>query len=117
MMASHCAMAVTARRVTLRPLLFYLASAQDKTAEYGCTLVPWYSKEDRPKGLFARQAIPMVWDYAEVNPLCDIGGGFSASVGIVAGALAGCAATGPGATALQVDAVQSNFAPATVIST
>ncbi len=95
----------------------YLASAQDKTAEYGCTLVPWYSKEDRPKGLFARQAIPMVWDYAEVNPLCDIGGSFSASVGIVAGALAGCAAAGPTATASQVDAVQSNFAHATVVST
>ena len=70
----------------------YLAFAQDKTAEYGCTIVPWYSKEDRPKGLFARQAIPMVWDFAEVNPLGKIGGSFSASVGIVAGALAGCAA-------------------------
>ena len=52
----------------------YLAMAQDKVAEYGCTIVPWYTKEDRPKGLFARQGIPMVWDYAEVNPLGDIGG-------------------------------------------
>ncbi|OAI22055.1 hypothetical protein A1351_20690 [Methylosinus sp. R-45379] len=95
----------------------YLASAQDKTAEYGCTIVPWYSKEDRPKGLFARQAIPMVWDYAEVNPLCDIGGSFSASVGIVAGALAGCAATGAVAQATQVDAVRSNLARDAVVST
>ena len=46
----------------------YLAFSLDKTAEYGCTAVPWYAKEDRPKGLFARQAIPMVWDFAEVNP-------------------------------------------------
>jgi putative DNA methylase len=53
-----------------------LAFGADKTAEYGCTIVPWYAKEDRPKGLFARQAIPMVWDYAEVNPLADIGGTF-----------------------------------------
>ena len=43
----------------------YLAMAEDKAAEYGCTIVPWYAKEDRPKGLFARHAIPMVWDYAE----------------------------------------------------
>lgn len=95
----------------------YLASAQDKTAEYSCTIVPWYSKEDRPKGLFARQAIPMVWDYAEVNPLYDIGGSFSASVGIVAGTLAGCAAGGEVATASQADAVHLNVAADTVVST
>ncbi len=68
----------------------YLAFAVDKSAEYGCTIVPWYSKEDRPKGLFARQAIPMVWDFAEVNPLCGIGGSLEASVAIVAQALNGC---------------------------
>jgi putative DNA methylase len=95
----------------------YLAFAQDKAAEYGCTIVPWYSKEDRPKGLFARHAIPMVWDFAEVNPLCDIGGSFSASVGIVAGALAGCVATGPKATASQIDAVRSDLAQDAVVST
>lgn len=95
----------------------YLAFAQDKTAEYGCTLVPWYNKEDRPKGLFARHAIPMVWDYAEVNPLSDIGGSFSASVGIVAGALAGCAADGPPGRASQGDAVRSSLVDGTVVST
>lgn len=68
----------------------YLAFAMDKASEYGCTIVPWYAKEDRPKGLFARQAIPMVWDFAEVNPLCGIGGSFGASVIIVAQALEGC---------------------------
>jgi putative DNA methylase len=61
----------------------YLAFCLDKHAEYGCTLVPWYAKEDRPKGLFARQAIPMVWDYAEVNPFANVGGAFSRSVQIV----------------------------------
>jgi putative DNA methylase len=51
-------------------------------------------KEDRPKGIFARQAIPMVWDFAEINPLGSIGGTFLASTRIVAdaseGAPAGC---------------------------
>lgn len=68
----------------------FLSFSLDKAAEYGCTIVPWYAKEDRPKGLFARQAIPMVWDYAEVNPLADIGGSFEPSVKIVAGSLSGC---------------------------
>jgi putative DNA methylase len=95
----------------------YLAFAADKAAEYGCTIVPWYAKEDRPKGLFARQAIPMVWDYAEVNPLSDIGGSLSASVGIVAGALSGCAASGHPANAVQGDAVRIALAEGAVVST
>ncbi len=96
-----------------------LAFSIDKTAEYGCTIVPWYAKEDRPKGLFARQAIPMVWDYAEVNPLGDIGGGFSGSVKIVAGALDGCAAGGPAPVVRQLDAVVHGLSEGTcaVVST
>jgi putative DNA methylase len=86
-----------------------LAFSVDKTAEYGCTIVPWYAKEDRPKGLFARQAIPMVWDYAEVNPLADIGGTFAASVQIVAGALGGCAVGGAAAEVRHLDAVAQAF--------
>ena len=95
----------------------YLAFAVDKTAEYGCTIVPWYTKEDRPKGLFARHAIPMVWDFAEVNSLGTIGGTYLASAEIIAGALAGCAADGPPATADQLDAVQALGSSHSVIST
>ncbi len=86
-------------------IAMFLAFSVDKTAEYGCKCVPWYSKEDRPKGLFARQAIPMVWDFAEVNPLTEIGGTFSASVNIVAGALQGCAPSGESPVVRQLDAV------------
>jgi putative DNA methylase len=80
-----------------------LAFAIDKVAEYSCTLVPWYAKEDRPKGIFARQAVPMVWDYAEINPLGKIGGTLEASSRIVADAVANLVA-GPPATVLQLDA-------------
>ncbi len=66
-----------------KAVVTYLAFALDKAAEYNCSLVPWYTKEDRPKGLFARHAIPMVWDFAEVNPLGDIGATFEASVRVV----------------------------------
>jgi putative DNA methylase len=95
----------------------YLAMAVDKVIEYSCTIVPWYTKEDRPKGLFARQAIPMIWDFAEVNPLGDIGGTFIASVGIVAGALSGCDTGGPTAMVKQLDAVHTDLAGGAVVST
>ena len=94
-----------------------LAFAVDKTIEYGSTLVPWYSKEDRPKGVFARQAIPMVWDYAEVNPLSEIGGSFSASAKIVSGALGGCYAKGKPAFVSQLDAMSPNGTAGAIIST
>ena len=68
-------------------LTTYLAFAVDKAIEYNCNLVVWFSKEDRPKGLFARQALSMVWDFAEPNPLCEIGGSFGKSVSIVADVL------------------------------
>jgi putative DNA methylase len=95
----------------------YLALIQDKVAEYGCTIVPWYTKEDRPKGLFARQGIPMVWDYAEVNPLGDIGGTLAASTGIVTGALAGCAPRQPKAVVRQQDVVRDGVVDGAVVST
>jgi putative DNA methylase len=62
----------------------YLAFAVDKCSMYGCSLVPWYAKEDRPSMLFSRQAISMVWDFTEVNPFTDIGGSLLKSVEIVA---------------------------------
>jgi putative DNA methylase len=84
----------------------YLAFAVDKTVEYNCSLVPWYAKEDRPKGLFARHAIPMVWDFAEVNLLGDIGGTFEASVRVVSEALAGCPRQSKPGHVSQCDATQ-----------
>ena len=33
------------------------------------------------RNLFARQAIPMAWDYGEANPFSDSGGGYSSSLG------------------------------------
>lgn len=83
----------------------YLAFVVDKIAEYNCALVPWNAKEDRPKSLFTRQAIPILWDFAEVNPLTSIGGTLEASVGIVAGGLAGCVPSGPVGSVVQESAL------------
>lgn len=83
----------------------YLAFMVDKTAEYNCGLVPWNAKENRPKSLFTRQAIPILWDFVEVNPLGNIGGTFEAAVEIVAGALTGLNASGPVGVAEQESAL------------
>ena len=45
----------------------YLALAVDKATDYNTTLVAWSPTRDQAKSTFARQALPMVWDYTEVN--------------------------------------------------
>ncbi len=62
----------------------YLAFSVSKTSEYSNSLSVWYSLEDRPKGLFSKHAIPMVWDFPEQNPFGGIGGSFIKSSRIVA---------------------------------
>jgi putative DNA methylase len=86
-------------------MAMYLAFSLSKVADYNCTLVPWYTKENRPGHLFSKQSIPMVWDYTELNPFSDIGGSLTASVTIIADALSGCSNKGAPGHARQLDAV------------
>ena len=46
-----------------------LAMSVSKLANRQNALVPWDSVSERPAHLFARQAIPMVWDFAEGDAL------------------------------------------------
>ena len=47
----------------------YLAFALSKQADLGNSLCRWEPIAQCPRQLFGRQAIPMVWDFAESNPL------------------------------------------------
>ena len=52
----------------------YLAFAISKLANTGSSIATWMSDRGAFRETFARQAIPMVWDYAEANPFADTGG-------------------------------------------
>ena len=52
-------------------LAMYLAFAVDKGANYWSSVCAWHQTRDGIVSTFGRQAIPMVWDYAEANPLSD----------------------------------------------
>jgi putative DNA methylase len=52
----------------------YLAFALDKMADLGNSLCRWEPIAQCPRQLFGRQAIPMVWDFAEANPLSTSSG-------------------------------------------
>lgn len=61
----------------------YLGLAVSKSAVFLNTQARWRAGESKTAPAFGRQSIPMVWDYAEVNPFAGAGGDFQ---GVVNGA-------------------------------
>ena len=60
-----------------------------KLADLSNSLCRWEPAAECPRQLFARQAIPMVWDFAEGNPLGESSGSFMTIVENTARALRG----------------------------
>ncbi len=54
----------------------YLAFALDKMADLGNSFVRWEPVAQCPRQLFGRQAIPMIWGFAEANPFSNSSGGW-----------------------------------------
>jgi adenine-specific DNA methylase len=51
-----------------------LALAVDRQAEKLSSVARWDVSRENPQGTFGRQALPMVWDFCEVNPFSGSGG-------------------------------------------
>ena len=56
----------------------YLGFVVDKCSDYWSSICSWISSIGAMRNTFGRQAIPMVWDYAEVNPFSDSTGNWGA---------------------------------------
>ena len=55
----------------------YLAFVVDKMTDYHSSICSWHNSGEKIRNTFGRQAIPMTWDYAEANPLCESSGSYS----------------------------------------
>ncbi|ORC37385.1 hypothetical protein B4O97_04120 [Marispirochaeta aestuarii] len=55
----------------------YLAFLVDQLANHQSTICSWHARNTQLRNTFSRQAIPMVWDYAESNPFCNSSGSFN----------------------------------------
>ncbi|MCC6973769.1 MAG: DUF1156 domain-containing protein [Anaerolineae bacterium] len=66
----------TGARAYAEAVSVYLAFAVDRLAEKCNSLSSWQNSADKIRGIFARQAIAMVWDYADVNPFSGSTGNF-----------------------------------------
>ena len=55
----------------------YSSCALSKLADYSSAICSWHNGRETLGHTFARFALPMVWDYCEVNPLATTSGGFA----------------------------------------
>ena len=97
----------------------YLAFALSKLADRGSTICTWFTERDSTRNTFARQSIPMTWDFAELNTLLTGTGSFVGAVEWTAESIDGVAVaqgTAPG-VASQADAANHLLAVNRVVST
>ncbi|MCL1994395.1 MAG: DUF1156 domain-containing protein [Spirochaetes bacterium] len=94
----------------------YLACAVNKLLDRNCSFASWQNIGDKIRGVFARQAIPMVWDYAECNLFSDSSGSFDNYFVLMIKCISNLPALKT-ASVTQKDATQLTFKSPIVIST
>lgn len=86
----------------------YLALAVSRLSDRCSSISGWDSSRSTIRNVFARQAIPMTWDYAEANPFCSSTGNFLGQVDLVAEAVENTPAR-PHSEAQQADAMTRDY--------
>ncbi len=94
----------------------YLACALSKIANIGSSLASWMSDRGAFRETFARQAVPMVWDYAEANPFASAGGSLETVLG-KGGMVVDTFPANPPGHASQLDAAEQTMSACKVVST
>jgi putative DNA methylase len=93
----------------------YLAFAVDKCTDYWCSIATWM-----PRGTvghaFSKQAIPMTWDFPEVNPFADFHCAWQEACGWVSKAVETLPARGVGLV-MQEDASNQKLSSGRIVST
>ena len=94
----------------------YLGFAIDRLAMTGNSLVRWNGVGEKAQHCFGRQALPMLWDFAEPNFLADATGSLSAAIFYSHDPIGWLPANDPGYV-LQSDAQTQKLSAHKVIST
>lgn len=85
----------------------YLSFPISKLADWSSSICSWIPQIESVTHTFARQAIPMAWDYTEINPFSNSVGNFGSHVDWVSLGVESLPSTGPLATVEQDDAVSA----------
>ena len=93
----------------------YLAMALDRVANTICTIARWTPERGQTVTVFARQAIPMTWDFPEVSPFARAAGDYGVSVeGVIKGITSVTESSG---FASQHDAALQSISVGRIVST
>jgi putative DNA methylase len=72
----------------------YMALTTDRLADYHTTLCRWHTQDEKMQNTYARQALPMTWDFAENFPFGSASGDALTYVGFIADIVEQLAHTG-----------------------
>jgi putative DNA methylase len=99
-------------------IVTYIAFAISKMADRGSSICTWFTERDSTRPTFARQSIPMSWDFAELNTLLTGTGSFSGAVTWTAESIESIPSLRCFGSSVFIDAPKNNYpTKATTIST
>jgi len=87
----------------------YLGLAVSRTTDRSSSLASWDSSNPKVRNTFGRQALPMVWDYAEANILSHSTGGLQSQLQYISRAIAHTPAA-VNSEAVQISAMSRDYA-------
>lgn len=87
----------------------YLTFALSKLADRGSSICTWFTERDSTRPTFARQAIPMTWDFAELNTLLNGTGSFAGAVQWTAESVEVLGVGGSKSGITNIDAAKNSF--------
>lgn len=87
-----------------RAIVTYLALALDKLVDNTNTLCRWEASDQITKAALSRQALPMLWDFAEIVPYADVSGSLAMSLAAEEEAIRGLAGVPRPVTCIRASA-------------
>lgn len=100
---------------TAEAIQVYLTFVLDKLTDYSSTLVTWIPMRETLRSSFGRQALAMVWDYAEVNPFSSSSGNWLSMLDWVCTVLSSLPAHS-GGRSLQANASNQDISLGKIVS-
>jgi len=94
----------------------YLAFVVDKMTDYNSSMCSWRTAGANIRSTFGRQAIPMIWTFAEGNPFSNVSGNFKSMLSSVAASVENlkCEVS---VTVTQCDAAKAEYPQSCMICT
>ena len=79
----------------------YLGFLVDKIADYDSTFCGWHVTGEFVRNAFARQAIAMVWDYVEIDPIQEVSGSWNGALRWIELAIRNCSLSSSAVATVQ----------------